>query len=130
MLKFRLNLRNVVTIVACLAVKKVAIMHKKPIMLIGLVFCVFVLSCSSPESDGIKAAKMAYNYGKDYGKRSEEIVKEQNKAYESYIKKFDSYSFKTRVDAREKLNEYLEKPTESLQKLQVDAQEWEKKAYE
>jgi len=94
----------------------------------GIILC--LVSCSSPEKDGIKAAKMMYSYQEDYVKKRNEITKEQNKAYESYIKKFDSYSFKTRVEAREKLSEYLEKSKESFQKLENDYREWMNKAYE
>jgi len=52
-------------------------------------------SCSSPEKDGIKAAKEWCNCLDD--------------VYGSYIKKFGSYSFKTRIEARDKLNEDVNK---------------------
>jgi len=97
--------------------------QKNPTILIGMVLCIIVSACSSPESDGIKAAKMAEKMAVDYQKKRNEIIREQNKAYESYLKKFDSYSFKTRVDAREKLNEYLEKSRESLQKHEANGYE-------
>jgi len=124
-LKIRLKERKVVKTVTSLAEKKV----KQSVVLFGIAFIIFS-SCSSPESDGIKAAKMKYNCEDDYNKRHNEITMEQNKAYEAFIKNFHSHSFKTRVEAREKLNEYLEKSRESFQKLEDDARECEKKAYE
>ena len=101
-----------------------------------LLTSVFALnSCSSPESDGIKAAKMKYNLQADYYNKSnaiaKELIKERVKAYELYSDKFDSFAFITRIDARKKLNENLEqidsKERESFQKLQDAAHESEKK---
>ena len=95
-------------------------------------------SCSSPESDGIKAAQMKYDLQADYYKKSssiaKEFIKERVQAYELYIGKFDSYAFTTRIDAREKINENLEniglKEMESSQKLLEAARESEKKFFE
>lgn len=134
MLKKRLNLRNLVKTVACLAESKVMssgnYSRKVWFCLLSAGIMLSFASCSSPEKDGIKAAKMAYNYRKDYDKKRIEITKEQNKAYETYIEKFHSFSFVTRVDAREKLTEYLEKSKISFQKLEEDAREWERNAQE
>jgi len=133
----RFNLRKATAIVACLAANKVATIQKYSIVLFGIA-CIIMTACSSPESDGIKAAKMKYDLQTEYYKKShsltKEISKERVKAYESYIGKFASFSFKTRTDAREKLNEFLEpvasKERESSQKLQEEAQESQKKFYE
>ena len=134
MSKVEFNLRNVVKTVACLVKRKIM---NRGIFLRKVWFCLLstgiilsFASCSSPESDGIKAAKVAYNYRKDYEKKQRDITKGQNKAYETYIKKFNSYSFKTRVEAREKLSEHLDKPNKSFQKLDEDYREWMNKAYE
>jgi len=108
----------------------IAFTAKKNIFIGSMAFCIIMSACSSPESDGIKAAKMSYNYRKELYQKRNEIIKEQNKAYESYIQKFDSYSFKTRIEAREKLNECLEKSKESFQKFETEARELENKAYE
>ena len=71
-------------------------------------------SSSSPESDGIKAAKKFCD-----------CIDEGNantiKAYESYIKNFNSFSFKTRIEAREKLNEFLQKAQEETNRCQENA---------
>ena len=72
-------------------------------------------SSSSPESDGVKAAKKFCDCINDYHGNTK-------KAYESYIKQFKSYSFKTRSEAREKLQE-------SLQKVQEDAERCQENAY-
>jgi len=97
-----------------------------------------MVACSSPEKDGIKAAKKRYDFENDYYQKRNEIEnkikKETNKTCESYIANFNSYSFTTRVEAREKLNENLEgsleKLVESAQKLESDYQEWRRKASE
>jgi len=133
MTKSRLDLRRVAAGAACLVEKKV--MNRGNFLgkvCFGLLVAsaIILSACSSPERDGIKAAKMKYNYQKDYTHKRNEIIKEQNNAYESYIKKFDSYSFKTRVEAREKLSEYLEKSKESFQTLEYNYQEWMNKAAE
>jgi len=134
MLKIRMNLRHVIKTVASLAENKV-ISRGDFFRIVW--FCLFSASimlslaaCSSPESDGIKAAKMMYSSQKEYTQKRNLIIKEQNKAYETYVKKFDSYSFETRIEAREKLNEYIEKAKESSQKLEEDSQELMNKAYE
>jgi exonuclease VII small subunit len=129
MLKNRLNFRNVATIVACFAAKNVAMIKKKSIVVIGMI-CIILSACSSPEKDGIKAAKRMYQCGTDYTQKRIAIVGEQNKAYELYIRNFNSYSFETRVDAREKLNEYLEKSRQSFERLEENYRECQRKASE
>lgn len=130
-------MKRVATKVTTYATKKVAMIQKPSIVLIGMA-CIILSACSSPESDGIKAAKMKYDLQSDYYKKSiaiaKELMKERIKAYESYIGKFDSYAFVTRISARETLNEYLEKieskERDSAQKLQEAARESDKKFFE
>jgi len=69
---------------------------KKTLTGILLLFA-FLASCSSPESDGKKAAQKTCDCIDEYAGKL-------NKAYESYIEKFNSYSFKTRIEAREKIS--------------------------
>ena len=90
--------------------------NRKLLTLFILIASAFVLSsCSSPspESDGIKAAKKMCDCGKD-------IYVIAKKDYESYIKNFNSYAFKTRIEAREKLNELHQKLQESLNECERD----------
>ena len=105
--------------------KRLAINH---LIIAALCISAVFTACSSPESDGIKAAKRMHSYRKDVSKKMLEIINEQNKAYEAYIKDFDSYSFRTRFDAQEKLNEYLEKSVAKFNELEENAREWENKA--
>ena len=84
-----------------------------PYFILSCIFCFF--SCSSPESDGIKAAKKLC----DCVDESHENIRQ---AHESYIKNFNSYSFRTRIEAREKLSDVL-------QKVYGDDSECRQKAY-
>ena len=115
--KFYMN--RVTMIVACIAAKKFASIKKQPVIIIGLA-CIIMLACSSPESDGIKAAKIVCDCQTEHYAKIEKI-------YESYIKNFNSYSFKTRIDARQKLNETL---NEINRKFQDEYQECYQKARE
>ena len=87
-----------------------SIRYLKLLTLFVFLTSVFLLnSCSSPESDGIKAAKK-------YCDCINDSYKNTKNAYELYIKQFASHSFKTRSEAREKLNEYLQKANDDSQK--------------
>jgi len=67
---------------------------------IYILLCILLFACSSPESDGKKAAQKSCDCFEEYtGKLST--------AYESYIENFNSYSFKTRIEAREKINKSI-----------------------
>jgi hypothetical protein len=110
-------------IVACFAAKKVKQTLVITSMAIGVVFSA-CSSSSSPEADGIKAAQMRYKYENDYIQKHNAIIKEQNKAVELYIKNFN---FKTRSEARVKLNDLQKKSEEPLNKLNEEASEWNKK---
>ena len=65
-------------------------------------------SCSSPESDGTKAAKMKYTCENDYDVAL-------NDAYVSYIKNFN---FETRINARAKLSEIRQKAEANYKKCE------------
>jgi len=67
-------------------------------LLIGVLLSIFVCACSSPESDGIKAAKKYYD-------SERELADLSKKDYSEFIKDFKSYHFKTRIEARRKAQE-------------------------
>ena len=76
-------------------------------------------ACGSdnPEKDGVKAAQMACD-----GVNNSFVI--MKKYYESYIKDFNSYSFKTRIEAREKLNETEQKAKEEIYENQRKEREY------
>ena len=80
-----------------------------------IVFALFFTACSSPESDGKKAAEKFC----DCEQEGESI---NQKEYSSLIQNFDSYNFKTRLKMREEIrkidNEVNEQKKECLQKAQ------------
>ena len=63
--------------------------------LTGLILCTLFAACSSPESDGKKLAQQVCDCQKEYAKT-------QDKVYQEFLDKFDSYGFKTRTEARQK----------------------------
>ena len=79
------------------------------------VSAVFFIACSSPESDGIKAAQKLCDCVDD-------VSVNAKKAYETYIRNFSSYSFKTRIEAREKLSESRQQVEETLKECQKNAE--------
>ena len=84
--------------------------QKHSIAFTVLVICLILSACSSssPEKDGVKVAQMMCDCF------DAQVVNEKN-AYEAYIKNFGSYSFVTRIEAREKLSEVLQKAREDSQ---------------
>lgn len=68
----------------------------------GVIFCIVLASCSSPESDGKKVAEKFCDCEKEY-------TENLNEETHDFINNFDSYGFTTRVDARKKLEEFLGK---------------------
>jgi hypothetical protein len=90
--------------------------QKQSIALIGITTCVILSACSSssPEKDGIKAAQKFCDCRDD-------MYESGIKTAELYIKNFNSYSFKTRSDAREKLNEIGKKIQEDFQNCHENA---------
>ena len=87
------------------------------IVLFSMVFCIILASCSSPESDGIKAAKEVCNCDNDRYKNGK-------KALETYINNFHSYSFKTRIEARAKLKEFINETDKDYQECLKKADEY------
>ncbi|MCL1931749.1 MAG: hypothetical protein FWF55_08030 [Treponema sp.] len=71
-------------------------------LLIGILLSIFLFACSSPESDGIKAAKK-------YSDSEHELTELRKKEYSEFIKDFNSYHFKTRIEARRKEQEINDK---------------------
>jgi len=90
------------------------ISQKNRIIFIGIVLCVLVSACSSPESDGKKAAKKWCDCSIEYAGK-------MNKVYETYIENFDSYSFKTRIAAREEINKRIQEVENELNKCREKA---------
>ena len=67
-------------------------------LLIGVLLSILLCTCSSPESDGIKAAKKYYD-------SERELAELRKKEYSEFIKDFNSYHFQTRIEARRKVQE-------------------------
>jgi len=66
------------------------------------VLCTFFFACSNPESDGKKAAEKFCDCEKEF-------TKNLNKETQTFINDFGDYGFKTRVEAREKSEELINK---------------------
>jgi hypothetical protein len=73
-------------------------MRLKNKLFIGVLLSIFVCACSSPEADGIKAAKKYYD-------SERELTELRKKYYSEFIKDFSSYHFQTRIEARRKEQE-------------------------
>jgi len=86
--------------------------HQKLILI--LITTTLLSSCSSPEADGKKAAQKACNCIDEYAKNV-------NKAYTAFADKFDSYSFQTRIEAREKIDAEIQKLENELEKCKGNA---------
>ena len=67
-------------------------------LLICVLLSIFLFACSSPESDGIRAAKK-------YSDSERELVELNQKYYGEFIKDFSAYNFQTRIEARRKVQE-------------------------
>jgi hypothetical protein len=67
-------------------------------LLIVVLLSILFFACSSPEADGIKAAKK-------YSDSEHELAELRTKYYSEFIKDFKSYHFKTRIEARRKVQE-------------------------
>jgi hypothetical protein len=67
-------------------------------LLIGVLLSIFLFACSSPEADGIKAAKKYYD-------SERELTELRTKYYSEFIKDFNTYHFQTRIEARRKVQE-------------------------
>jgi hypothetical protein len=74
-------------------------------ILIFVAFVLFFFACSSPESDGKKAAE---NFC-DCEKKS---VENRQRDYSDLIRKFDSYDFQTRIAVREKIQSIADNAAE------------------
>ena len=111
--KMKLNLKNVFAIVICLTASVIVLS-----------------SCSSPERDGIRAARRMHQCDDDFSRRYIEIARERDRAHKLFISRFSSYAFESRVDAREKLNEYLASSQQSLERLQERYRECSRRASE
>ena len=78
--------------------KLIPLIGKAQLIICFLAIC--LLSCSSPEEDGKKAAEKYCDCKIGYYEKFNEV-------FELYIKNYNSYSFETQSEAREKLSEYL-----------------------
>jgi hypothetical protein len=67
-----------------------------------IIVCLLLTACSAPESDGIKAAKQFCDY-------ENAMIEYRQKNYSALIKLFDTSSFQTRLEIREKIQEINDK---------------------
>ena len=65
------------------------------------VVSIFTFSCSSPEKDGLIAAKMWCDCLSEFSTNMENV-------YDSFIENFETYSFTSREEANNKLGEYTQ----------------------
>ena len=87
---------------------KVFLKKKLEIVVVGVSIIAFFSACSSsPESSGKKLAQQACDCQKEY-------VKTQDKIYQDFLGKFDSYGFKTRTEARQKWQERKDEAEQQL----------------
>jgi hypothetical protein len=84
-------------------------------LLLLVITACWISSCSSPESDGKKAAEKKCDCIDNYAGN-------QSRSYTTFIDKFDSYSFETRVEARQKLDEALQKAKDEFDKCNQQAE--------
>jgi len=82
--------------------KKVVIIQKYPIFLIGMVLSIIFSACSYPEDEGKMAAYKLCECEKESFVNDKRVI-------DLYVEEFNSYSFKTRIEAREKLRELRQK---------------------
>jgi len=76
----------------------------------------FFYACSSPESDGKKAAK-------PFCDCEQNAIDVRHKEYSKLTQKFDSYNFQTRIAVREKIQEINEQITNQLNECLQKAQD-------
>jgi len=96
---------------------------KKPffIILTVIVGCLFFTGCGSPKKQGEKL-------GMEYCDCQKEQVKEQETVYQVFLMKFDSYGFKTRPEARQKLQDLQNEATQKFEECKKKVEEKVKKA--
>ncbi|MDR0833872.1 MAG: hypothetical protein LBN93_06770 [Candidatus Symbiothrix sp.] len=108
---------------------KVTINRAKAHSLMSKVFCSMMIaiaivsfeSCDSPKSKGEKL-------GQEYCECQKEYVEAQEKAYQEFLAKFDSYSFKTRSDARQKWQDLQDETTRKFEERKGQIEDKIKKA--
>lgn len=81
-----------------------------------ITFCVSVVSCSKPESDGKKAAEKFCDC-------EQTTIETRQKEYSDLANNFDSYNFQTRVAVREKIQEIEDKTDEQNRNCMQEAQQ-------
>jgi hypothetical protein len=98
-------------------------MEKISIVILAGAMALCFAACSSPESDGKKAAK-------EFCDCEEESVSIRKQGYSELIRKFDSYEFQTRVAVREKIQSINENASEKHNDCLKKAQEYYKETNE
>jgi superoxide dismutase len=97
-------------------------MFKKiTIIMMGVSIIALLAACSSPEKKGRKLGQLFCDCQKEY-------VETQNKIYQEYLDKFDSYGFKTRTEARQKWQDLQEDAKRQYEQCQQKIEEKVKKA--
>ena len=84
---------------------RISLIMKYPynkLALCGVVLCFFFSACSSPETDGRKAAEKFCDCEKGF-------TENLNKETQTFINNFADFGFQTRAEAREKSEELIDK---------------------
>ena len=98
-------------------------MKSKRLTIIGVLLCtILFVECSpSPESSGKKLAQQVCDCQKEYAKT-------QDKIYQEFLGKFDSYGFKTRTEARQKWQEINDEAAKQLEQCKAEVEQRVKEA--
>lgn len=89
----------------------------------GIVLCTFLFACSSPESDGKKAAM-------ELCKCEQEVIEDAEKEISNLVRKFSSFGFKNRTEVTEKEKEIQKRVIEKFQICKQKTEEKNKNARE
>lgn len=89
---------------------------KSNIIIFQIILCVLLIACSNPESDGKKAAEKFCDCEKEFTKKT-------NKETQNFINNFADYGFNTRIEARKKLEELMDKVSREYESCTQKAQQ-------
>jgi len=90
--------------------------QKNKVFIISILLCTLFAACSSPESDGKKAAEKFCDCEKEFEKNL-------SKETQNFIKNFADYGFNTRLEAREKSEELIDKVSREYENCTQKAQQ-------
>ncbi len=86
----------------------------KQIFFTFMIASLTLVSCSSPESDGIKAAEAKKECHDQFYQGMVDVT-------QNFIENFESYKFETRVDARQKSEVIIDKVAEKVSQMELKA---------